>query len=308
MAMEFRSLRYFVVTAEEGHITRAAERLDMQQPPLSRAIKALERELGVQLFRRKARGVELTDAGNTLLQASRDILPRVQRAVEATQRTAQGEQGQVRIGAAPTAPFHAFVPRVIRAFREAFPRVTLTLEESLSNDLFQRLRDDQIDIAFYRSAPADGAGLKLDPLLTEPMVMAVPTSNPLVKSARRSKLSLRAFAEETFIVYGRRLGPGLYDATIAACHEAGFSPRLGQEAPRIVSTLNLVAAGLGVAMVPASLQHMRVDGVRYCPLSGPVQPKALLAVASRRNDPSASVRQFLKLVARMVPASSRPHA
>ena len=124
--MEFRSLRYFVVTAEEGHITRAAERLDMQQPPLSRQIKAFESELGVQLFRRKARGVELTDAGNTLLQASRDILPRVQRAIEATQLTAQGEQGQVRIGAAPTAPFHSFVPRVIRAFREAFPRVTLT--------------------------------------------------------------------------------------------------------------------------------------------------------------------------------------
>ena len=307
MPMEFRSLRYFAVTAEEGHITRAAERLGMQQPPLSRHMKALERELGVQLFRRKARGVELTDAGHALLQASRDILPRVQRAVEATQRTAQGEQGQVRVGAAPTAPFHAFVPRVIRAFREAFPRVTLTIEESLSSDLFQRLREDQIDVAFYRSAPADGVGLKLDPLLNEPMVMAVPMGNPLIKSARQAKLSLRAFANETFIVYGRRLGPGLYDATIAACHEAGFSPRLGQEAPRIVSTLNLVAAGLGVAMVPASLQHMRVDGVRYFPLSGPVQPKALLAIASRRGDPSASVRQFLKLVSRMAAVSPGLH-
>src|SRR3954451_11621751 len=174
MAMEFRSLRYFSVTAEEGHITRGAERLGMQQPPLSRAIKALERELGVQLFRRNARGVELTDAGNTLLQASRDILPRVQRAIEAAQRTAKGEQGQVRIGAAPTAPFNAFVPTVIRAFREAFPRVTLTLEESLSNDLFQRLRNEQIDVAFYRSPPADLAGLTLAPLLQEPMIMAVP--------------------------------------------------------------------------------------------------------------------------------------
>ena len=131
---------------------------------------------------------------------------RVQRAIEATQRTAQGQQGQVRIGAAPTAPFHSFVPRVIRAFREAFPGVTLTLEESLSNDLFQRLRDDQIDVAFYRSPPADGAGLKLEPLLHEPMIMAVPKSNPLAKSVRRSGLSLRAFADETFIVYGRRLG------------------------------------------------------------------------------------------------------
>src|SRR3954452_15236677 len=174
MAMELRHLRYFAVTAEEGHITRAAECLDMQQPPLSRQIKALERELGVQLFRRKARGVELTDAGGTLLQAARDILPRVQRAIEATQRTAKGEQGQVRIGAAPTAPFHAFVPRVVRSFRDAFPRVTLTLEESLSHDLFQRLRDEQIDVAFYRSPPSDRAGLRIEPLLQERMIMAVP--------------------------------------------------------------------------------------------------------------------------------------
>jgi DNA-binding transcriptional LysR family regulator len=308
MAMELRHLRYFAVTAEEGHITRAAERLDMQQPPLSRQIKALERELGVQLFRRKARGVELTDAGGTLLQAARDILPRVQRAIEATQRTAKGEQGQVRIGAAPTAPFHSFVPRVIRAFRDAFPRVTLTLEESLSHDLFQRLRADDIDVAFYRSPPADGAGLKLEPLLHEPMIMAVPKGNPLAKSAGRSGLYLRAFADETFIVYGRRLGPGLYDATIAACHEAGFSPRLGQEAPRIVSTLNLVAAGLGVAMVPASLQHMRVEGVRYCVLRGPVQPKALLAIASRRGDPSAAVQQFLKVIGQMAGNAARLRA
>jgi DNA-binding transcriptional LysR family regulator len=302
MAMEFRTLRYFVIAAEEGHITRAAERLDMQQPPLSRQIKALEREVGVQLFRRKARGVELTEAGSTLLHASRDILARVQRAIEATQRTAQGQQGQVRIGAAPTAPFHSFVPKVIRTFRETFPDVTLTLEESLSNDLFQRLRDDQIDIAFYRSPPADGVGLKLDHLLHEPMIMAVPKGNPLARSARGLGLLLSAFKHETFIVYGRRLGPGLYDATIAACHEAGFSPRLGQEAPRIVSTLNLVAAGLGVAMVPASLQHMRVDGVRYSPLRGPVQPKALLAIASRRGDPSAAVQQFVRLVGRMAAA------
>ena len=297
--MEFRNLRYFAVTAEEGHITRAAELLNMQQPPLSRQIRALERELGVQLFRRKARGVELTDAGNTLLQASRDILSRVERAVEATQRTARGEQGQVRIGAAPTAPFHSFVPRVIRAFRETFPGVTLTLEESLSSDLFQRLRDDQIDIAFFRSAPADAAGLKLDPLVSESMVMAIPKGSPLARSVPKSGLPLRAFANETFIVYGRRLGAGLYDETIAACHKAGFGPRLGQEAPRIVSTLNLVAAGLGVAMVPASLQHMKLDGVRYCPLKGPVRPTALLAIASRRGDPSAAVRQFLTLVRRL---------
>jgi len=179
---------------------------------------------------------------------------------------------------------------------------------ALNNSPVQRLREDQIDIAFYRSAPADGAGLKPAPPLNGPMIMAIPKGNPNAKSIGSSGLPLRAFADETFIVYGRRLGPGLYDATITACHQAGFSPRLGQEAPRIVSTLNLVAAGLGVAMVPASLQQMRLEGVRYCPLRGPVQPKALLAVASRRGDPSAAVQQFLKLVTRMAASPSHSSA
>jgi len=295
--MDLRQLRYFVTTAEEGHITRAAERLKMEQPPLSRQIKSLERELDVLLFRRKPRGVELTDAGRTLLESARDILGRVDRAIEVTQRTAQGQEGQVRLGAAPTAPFHPFVPRLIRSFREAFPGVILTLEESLSHDLFARLRNEQIDIAFYRSAPSDVEGLSLSPLLYEPMVMAVPSGNPLAKGTRGG-IPLTRFADETFIVYGRRLGPGLYDATIAACHAAGFSPRLGQEAPRIVSTLNLVAAGLGVAMVPASLQHMRMDGIQYRSLSGRIKPKAFLGVASRRGESSAAVRQFLGVATR----------
>ena len=128
--MELRHFRYFVAVAEEAHVSRAAERLGIQQPPLSRQIKALEQELGVQLFRRKPRGVALTEAGRTLLENVRPILMRVDRAVETTQRSARGEEGQVRVGVAPTAPFHPFVPRVIRAFSEAFARVALTLEES----------------------------------------------------------------------------------------------------------------------------------------------------------------------------------
>src|ERR1041384_4150252 len=182
--MDLRHLRYFVTTAEEGHITRAAERLKMEQPPLSRQIKALERERDVQLFPRKPRGVELTDAGRALLNSAREILARVDRSIETTQRTARGEEGQVRLGAAPTAPFHVFVPRVIRAFREAFPRVTLTLEESLSHDLFDRLRKEQIDVAFYRSPAAAAEECPITPRLREPMMMAVPRGNPLAKKAR----------------------------------------------------------------------------------------------------------------------------
>src|SRR5262249_6189023 len=129
MLMEMRHLRYFIAVAEEQHITRAAERLGMQQPPLSQQIKAIERELNVQLFRRKPRGVELTEAGQTFLQHARNITVNLDQAFEATRRTARGEQGQLRVGVTPTIPFNAFVPRVIRSFREAYPLISLTLAE-----------------------------------------------------------------------------------------------------------------------------------------------------------------------------------
>src|SRR5580704_8394429 len=123
MAMELRHLRYVLAVAEEGHITRAAERLGMQQPPLSRQVKAIERELGVQLFRRRPRGVELTAPGRSLLNEARAILSQLDRAFEMTRRTARGEQGRICIGVTPTSPFHPFVPRAIRAFRESHPLV-----------------------------------------------------------------------------------------------------------------------------------------------------------------------------------------
>ena len=139
--MELRHLRYFIAVAEEGHITRAAERLGMQQPPLSQQIRALERELGVQLFRRKPRGVELTDAGRALLDDARAILAHIDHAFATTRRTARGEQGRIAVGFTSSAPFHPFVPRVIRAFREAFPLVSLTLEESGTTELIDDLRE-----------------------------------------------------------------------------------------------------------------------------------------------------------------------
>lgn len=130
--MDLRQLRYFVAVAEEGHITRAAERLGMQQPPLSQQIKAIEQKLDVQLFRRKPRGVDLTDAGRVLLDQAHALLERLDYALLLTQRTARGEQGRLCVGIAPTAPFHPFVPQAIRAFREAYPLVSVTLEECLS--------------------------------------------------------------------------------------------------------------------------------------------------------------------------------
>jgi DNA-binding transcriptional LysR family regulator len=295
--MELRHLRYFVAVAEEGHVTRAAERLGMQQPPLSQQIQALERELAVQLFRRKPRGVELTDAGHALLTDARAILAHVDHAFATTRRTARGEQGRIAIGFTSSAPFHPFVPRVIRAFREAYPLVALTLDESGTTELIQDLRNERVDAAFIRTPVADPMGIAINPLLEEAMLVALPATHALAADA--TELPLSALAAETFIVYRRPSGPGLYDAIFGACHAAGFSPIIGQEAPRIVSTLNLVAAGLGIAIVPASLARMQMDGVIYRPLRSSGQPRAPLLLATRRGDTGAVVRHFLDVVKRM---------
>jgi DNA-binding transcriptional LysR family regulator len=296
--MELRHIRYFIAVAEEGHVTRAAERLGMQQPPLSQQIRALERELDVQLFRRKPRGVELTDAGRALLGDARAIMAQVEHAFASTRRPARGEQGRITIGFTSSAPFHPFVPRVIRSFREAFPLIALTLEESGTTELIQDLREERVDAAFIRTPVADPVGLRVDTLLEEAMLVALPSQHVLARSRRGddAAVALKRLAGETFIVYRRHSGPGLYDAIIAACHAAGFSPLIGQEAPRIVSTLNLVAAGLGLSIVPASLQRMHMDGVSYRRLTGTAQPRAPLLLASRRGDTSPIVRQFLALV------------
>jgi DNA-binding transcriptional LysR family regulator len=154
--MDLRHLRYFLAVAEAGHITGAAERLGMQQPPLSRLIQTMERELDVVLFRRKARGVELTDAGRAFYDKARAILADFDEAFEVARRTARGEQGRIRVGVTPTGPFHSLVPYAIRAFRESYPSVSLTLEEYLSADIVERLRNGRLDAAFVWRPPAEG--------------------------------------------------------------------------------------------------------------------------------------------------------
>jgi DNA-binding transcriptional LysR family regulator len=300
--MELRHLRYFIAVAEEGHITRAAERLGMQQPPLSRQITAIERELDVQLFRRKPRGVELTDAGRAFLHDALAILARLDRAFETTRRTARGEQGRICLGVTPTSPFHPFVSHVVRAFRKAYPLVSITLEEWHSNDLIEHLRNERIDAAFIRTPPADVQGLVISALVEEELVVALPKGHVLAQSdgAGDAALSLKALAGETFIIQGGQQGLSMYADTIAACHAAGFNPRIGQEAPRLASTLNLVAVDLGISIVPASLQRMQMTGLVYRRLKSPTPLKAPLMLASRRGDPSAIVRHYLHVVKRAV--------
>lgn len=298
-------MRYFVAVAEHGHITRAAESLGIQQPPLSQQIKALETELGVQLLRRRPRGVELTDAGAAFLERAKAILGEVDRAFASTRRTARGEEGRVVVGFTSSAPFHPFVPRVIRMFREASPHVSLVLEEGGSSGLVQGLHNEVIDAAFIRSPVADVVGLLVQPLLEERMLVALPTGHAFAHGS--GPLRLTELANETFILYKRPGAPGLYDSIITACRGAGFSPRVGQEAPRIVSTLNLVAAGLGVSIVPESLRRLQMDEVVYRELADDPRLVAPLILASRRGENSAAVQRFIDVVQRSVEQLSNLH-
>jgi DNA-binding transcriptional LysR family regulator len=297
--MELRHLRYFVAVAEERHVTRAAARLGIQQPPLSQQIRALETELELQLFRRKPRGVELTPAGEAFLAEARIVLERAEHAVLAARRAARGEAGRLGLGFTSSASFHPLVPRVIRDFRETSPLVSLTLEEAGTAELVDGLRAERIDAAFVRSPIGAVAELAIHSVLEEEMVAALPAGHRL--AGRTTRLPLAALGQETFILYRRPLGPGLYDAIIAACQRAGYSPHIGQEAPRMLATLSLVAAGLGVTLIPASMRRIGIEGVAYRPLDRKAGLIAPLNLACRRGENAPAVRRFIALVRQSAP-------
>ncbi|HTX49810.1 MAG TPA: LysR family transcriptional regulator [Caulobacteraceae bacterium] len=292
--MDLRRLRYFVAVAEEGHVTRASERLGMAQAPLSQQIKTLERELGAQLFRRRPRGVELTDAGAALLVEARAILARIVDAEAMVRRAARGEEGRVRIGFTSSACFHPATSAAIRALRDAAPQVALSFDQAGTPVLIARLQAGDVDAVLIRTAASRPEGVALHRLADEPMIAALPADHPL---ATAPALALTELAGETFVAYPRAEGAGLYDAIIAACHGAGFSPHVGHETPQMIATLSLVAAGLGVSLVPASLTRMRLDGVAYRPLLGE-PPHAQLNLAVRRGETSTAVRRFVEVATR----------
>ena len=298
--LDWNQLKSFVAVAEEGHVTRAAERLNTQQPPLSLKIRSLEERLGVRLFRRKARGVDLTAAGVVLLAHARLLFEQRGRALDAVQRAGRGELGRLCIGTVPTVPLHPLMPASVRQFRARFPDATVSIEECLRDELLQRLRDEQVDVAFMRSVPHDELGLAVHTLLVEPMVLAVPRGHALArrKAGAAVTVAMRDLRGEPFVVFARQQGPAFFDSTVAACQRAGFSPEIAQEAPRVTSALALVASGLGVCVVPASMQRIALEGVVFRPIEQAAGLQAVLAMGWRRNDASPTLKNFLDLVRR----------
>jgi DNA-binding transcriptional LysR family regulator len=300
--IELRHLRYFIAVADAGTMTRAAARLGIAQPPLSQQIQALEKQVGVRLLQRLPRGVELTEAGRVFRDEARAALAQVEHAIDSAQRTARGEQGQLAVGFTSSAAFHPFIPAVVRAFRLQSPNVDLMLEESSTGELINALQAGHLDVVFIRVPSGNTTDLRIEALLDERMVVALPVQHRLLRGGKRKTIALAELATETFILYRRPSGPGLYDAIIAACRSAGFSPDIGQEAPRMLSTLSLVAAGLGVSIVPESLRRLNTEGIAYLTLAKTTNLVAPLHLAWRGANMSGALQLLIAQVREMARA------
>ena len=288
--MNFQRLRYFVVVAEELNFSRAAVRLRMAQPPLSYQIKRLEEELGVQLFHRTKRSVRLTDAGRLLLVEARGLLVHAEQTASVVHRVGQGEVGRLTVGFVPSAA-NRVLPPILRAFGERFPSVELLLREVDPDRLLRGLSDGRVDAGFLY-LPFEEDSLNSRPVSRETFVAALPDTHPL---SNKPRVSLSALADEPFVLTPRYQGAGLRDKIAEHCRQAGFEPKVVQEAWLMQTTVSLVAGGIGVTLVPASLQNLQRAGVVYKYVEG-LSPEIELGVVWRRGDRSAVLRAFLGVV------------
>lgn len=286
--MELRHIRYFLAVAEEGNFTRAAEKLGMQQPPLSQQIKELERLVGASLFHRLPRGAELTEAGRAFQGEVQPVLAQLERAQRQAQYAARGETGELRIGFTGAAGINPQVQHAIRTFRRSYPQVRLLLDERNTNALLKKLADHELDAVYMRPVPEHAQTFQVIPVSEEPLVAVLPSDHAAVTAG---VLDLACLKDEPFILTPREVGPSIYDIIMEACQRAGFTPIIGQVAPQMLSVVSLVAAGLGVSLVTSTMRHLHLEGCTYCDL-GPSGPTTHLALALRKLERSPVVRNF----------------
>lgn len=288
MNLELRHLRYFVAVADELHFGRAAKRLHMSQPPLSMQIRALEELVGAPLFDRNQRRVNLTKAGEIFVREARQILQKTQSAVLAARSASRGELGELVVGFVSTADYNV-LPPLLRRFRDRAPGVHLTLREATTDVQLEAIAAGRIDVGFVYP-PVEHPDLDHRVIHREPLVAALPERHRLARL--RGKVSLGDLAEAAFVLFPRPLAPGLYDDIVSFCRQAGFSPRVEQEAVQMQTIVSLVSAEVGVALIPASLENLGRKGVVYKALKE-TSPLTELGLVWRRSDPLATLRLFL---------------
>ncbi|KPA92446.1 MULTISPECIES: LysR family transcriptional regulator [Pseudomonas] len=291
--MELRHLRYFIAVAEELHFGRAAELLGISQPPLSQQIQALEQELGARLFERTNRRVELSEAGRLFLEEARLVLAQVDKAADVARRAQLGELGELKIGFTSSAPFNSTIPQVIFSFRQAYPAVHLNLQEMSSKRVADALMDESIEVGLMRPLALPDA-LHVVELMREPLVAVLSAKHPLANGSEAG-LHLSELAQEPFVFFPRSYGSGLYAQLMTLARQAGFSPHFAQEAGEAMTIIGLVAAGLGVSVLPASYQRIRIDGVVYRRL---LDPDAISSVwlVQRKDQKSPMAKAFVELL------------
>lgn len=255
--LETRLLRQFIAVAEELNFHRAAERLHMAQPPLSQSIRRLETEVGYALLERTNRGVTLLPAGVEFLRTARDTLSTLHSGVEKARRIAQGTEGHLNVCFVGLTP-HSTVLHALRRFRALRPGVTFTLEEAPTSTQLDLLEQGKADLGFLRWPGHLTSQLTLQRVHREPILIALPAGH---KHDTTDPVPLSAVANEPFVAPARLHGPGFFDQMLELCRAGGFAPNIVQEARQLHTVLGLVSAGFGLALVPASFEAWRLEGV-----------------------------------------------
>lgn len=292
--MDIHKLNAFVAVVEESNISRAAVRLHMQQPPLTRLIKSLEEELDTTLLKRLPRGVEVTEAGKVLYQEAITILAHAQSIPKRVKNIAQGLEGQLNIGFTNSAGLHPFLPAVLRQFREQFPAVAIHLEEDSSSALTDAVINEKLDIVFLRKPAPIHAEVQSLHVLDEPLIVALPNNHPL--ASQEGAIRLVDLEPYEFVLYRRLAGQDLFDNILANCYQAGFNPNIVQEAPRLTSSLNLIAAGIGLSIVPASIQDFWNKQIVYRTLEAKKPCIAPIYAIYRAKENNIRIEHFLNLL------------
>jgi DNA-binding transcriptional LysR family regulator len=291
---ELWQLRYFMALAERLHFGRAAEALNISQPPLSRAIRSLEAGLGVTLFARTRRRVELTPEGTRLVEDTRRLLSQLEHSVQALRAMASGEEGRLRIGFVSLADY-GVLPGLLKAYKAARPRVPLALREMLSPDQAVALAAGELDFGLLLPPVAGADGLEHIVVQRERFLAALPARHRLARG--RGRLPVSQLAGEPVVMVPRDIAPGLYDIVAGLAAHAGISLNVAQEAIQMQTVVSLVSSGLGAAIVPASVANLGRRGVAYREIADP-HPRLDVWLAWRRGTMSAAQREFVALARR----------
>lgn len=290
--MDLRHLKYFIAVAEEQNIGRAATRLHISQPPLTRQIQQLEEELGVRLLTRTPRGVELTQAGALFLEEARNIRAIVEQATERTQRAGQGKLGRLDVGIFGTAILDA-IPKLLHAFRQAYPEVRILLHTMNKGEQIEALRQRRITVGFNRMiAPLPDIETKL--VATEDLLLAV---NHAHRLAAQESVRFAELREHPLVLFPTGARPNFIDKVMTLCNDAGFEPQISHEVGDAITGVALAAGGFGLCLVPESATSLALPGVVYKRLTGlPSNAKVDLSCIYRRDDRAPILEAFLGVV------------